>query len=166
MNRWLIPALLLTTALIACPVHAQSMFELCQTRSQAEAVSACSAMLNYDGLSANDRVSVLFKRGRAYFELGQYEKAIGDLDQVLRLGPAVSRPQSDLDEAQRIKRLAEYASETLQASSGLIDAGRAPGAGPPPPPVKPVAPEKPSGEDGDKAAVGKPKPSSAPRGVK
>ncbi len=53
---------------------------------QAE-INACTQILNSGHLSREDRAYALYNRGYSYGEIGQYRRAIQDLDESIRLSP-------------------------------------------------------------------------------
>ncbi len=85
----ILPALILTAAAASLgPARAARLgysraYCLSETLSAAEAVSACTAVLQ----RAKNNAAVFLRRGAAFGELGAFDYAIGDFSRAIRLAP-------------------------------------------------------------------------------
>ena len=73
---------------IASPAHAQTASETCgSTASVDDRIAACTQVLQDRSSSASDRASAYVERGIAYRAKGEYDLAIADYSEALRIDP-------------------------------------------------------------------------------
>ena len=79
----------LVIAANAVPVHAQSQSATreCNGSDGDAAIRACSRLLKLRHWSANERSSILNRRAYVYSTNNDYDRAIRDLDEAIRLNP-------------------------------------------------------------------------------
>ena len=104
----------------AAPAGAQPSFEdeqKCwdagEEFSPEDGIAACNGLLEADGLLEEDRPYLLAMRGWSYHELGDYERALADYSEKIRLQPDVAdgygwRGAAYLDQGDYPKALADY----------------------------------------------------------
>lgn len=87
-------AALLGLAALALPAAAQTLEEHlahCNNRdgrfAPALVIAGCTAHIETGRLDSRNLATVLFNRGNAYFDLGDYPHAIADYTEVIRLNP-------------------------------------------------------------------------------
>ncbi len=83
---------IILAGLLLCATGAaagQEEFELCQGTAENAYIRAanCDLAIRLGGLSAKQMSVALYNRGQAYLGMKQPDKAIGDLDAVLKMAP-------------------------------------------------------------------------------
>src|SRR5437016_716304 len=81
-----VTAAIATTLLLATPADAidRKEWEACK----ADNVAACTRMLNDRSLSAHNRAAILVNRGSGWSAKGDYDRAMADYNEAIRLNPA------------------------------------------------------------------------------
>jgi tetratricopeptide (TPR) repeat protein len=82
-----VPVLAIPLLGAAYAVSPEENDRLCSGDDAETAVSACSAIVQSDQLEVEDVANALNRRGHAYFNLGQTERAIQDFDEAIKLDP-------------------------------------------------------------------------------
>ena len=79
--------------------------DVCEKASGAEAIAACTRAINSGRLQGENLAAVYNNRGIEYYDKGQYDRAIRDFDQSIRLNPDDAKTF-----ANRVSRIAVRAS--------------------------------------------------------
>lgn len=116
----------------AVPAAAQTSLddeEKCWDSTEAfapeEQVAGCTALLEADGLSEEDRAYVIAMRGWSYHELGDIEHALADYSEKVRLQPEAAdgygwRASVHLDQGDYANALADY-TRAIELDPGAAD---------------------------------------------
>jgi len=100
-----IPICLLLAA--AAPTEAQTYRQLSQwcfgQSSDAETIQGCDAVIRWARETTRDAAAAFYNRGHAYRNQGQFDRAIDDYDQALKLRPNFADAWNDRGVAWRLK---------------------------------------------------------------
>ena len=76
-----------TVYLYSTTLPTQMKLAQCNRSSGKTAIDVCGAVIKSGKAEGDDLAAAYFSRGNAYFFMKQYDKAIGDYDEVIRLQP-------------------------------------------------------------------------------
>jgi lipoprotein NlpI len=87
LTRFCAVGMLFAGMLCSAPPAAADDAVSCQKGSDDVAIAACSRLIASGRFSARNLGTLYFNRGIAYKHKGQYDRAIQDYDQAIRLNP-------------------------------------------------------------------------------
>jgi len=76
--------------LVGCLVAAPALAAECDTENHAEAIIGCTAYINAGRGTPTDRAQAFRRRGFAYLDQREFEKALSDFTQATKLQPGVA----------------------------------------------------------------------------